>query len=66
MRYVSDDERQDARMEDIDARRGYDLVRCVNGHEYDPRPVRATRWEPGYDRVDCCPVCGTDEREDES
>jgi hypothetical protein len=64
MRYVDDSEREDARMERIDDERGYDLAVCVNGHEYDPKPVRATRMEPGYERQDCCPTCGTDESQD--
>lgn len=61
VRYISDDEREDARMEEID-----DKIRwavCVNGHRFDPGYLGATRYEPACPRIDECPNCGTGEWE---
>ncbi len=58
MRVPSDDEIRDARMEEYDD--AHPRAVCENGHEFDPRWVRASRREPSYPRVDCCPECGTD------
>jgi hypothetical protein len=62
-RYVSDDERQDARMEEVDARIRWAV--CKNGHRFDPHWAKATRVDPACPRVDTCPECGEDRWEEE-
>ena len=62
-RYVSDDEREDARREEIDDAR--DCVTCSNcGEVYDPERHPATRTEPAWVGRDSCPSCGSEEWED--
>ena len=62
-RWVSEDEREDARREEIDDARDY--VTCsACGEAYDPERHPATRTEPAWVGIDACPSCGSSEWED--